>query len=280
MNSRYFSFGALTARYTGELSLLDGTLLRRFAAEGGEPRFTVTLESGCAVPVSGRLLHSHPGITVLRTDGGWHCRYFAQYGAETREYAALTYSDDRADLCVTEACKNPPLCVESCTAFEHLSICAGALPLHASHILTSGGSVLFSAPSGTGKSTQAALWEKHRGAEVVNGDKALVLRAETGFTAAGLPYAGTSGICKNIAAPLRAVVFLAQGSENTLTRLKSARAVVKLASGAIRLPWHTEDAERILALAEAIAAEVPIYHFSCLPDKSAVDCLDSALAAV
>ena len=44
--------------------------------------------------------------------------------------------------------------------------------LHASVIEYAGGAVLFSAPSGTGKSTQAALWARHRGAHIRNGDKA------------------------------------------------------------------------------------------------------------
>ncbi|WP_370839368.1 hypothetical protein [Intestinibacter bartlettii] len=31
--------------------------------------------------------------------------------------------------------------------------------------------ILFSAPSGTGKSTQADLWEKYENAEIINGDR-------------------------------------------------------------------------------------------------------------
>ena len=63
--------------------------------------------------------------------------------------------------------------------------------LHSSFISVDGKAVLFSAPCGTGKSTQAALWEKHRQAEIINGDKAGLL-VENGVYACGVPFCGTS----------------------------------------------------------------------------------------
>ena len=60
--------------------------------------------------------------------------------------------------------------------------------------------ILFSGPSGIGKSTQAALWQRYAGAEIVNGDRALV-RPDTG-TVSGVFYAGTSGISRNVTASL------------------------------------------------------------------------------
>lgn len=51
----------------------------------------------------------------------------------------------------------------------------GMLVLHSAYIVTRGGEgILFSGPSGIGKSTQAALWERFAGARTVNGDRALV----------------------------------------------------------------------------------------------------------
>ena len=96
---------------------------------------------------------------------------------------------------------------------------AGMLVLHSAYIVTPAGeAILFSGPSGIGKSTQAALWERFAGARTVNGDRALVRPVER--TVGGVFYAGTSGICQNVTAPLRAVVLLGQAAENRVVRAR------------------------------------------------------------
>ncbi len=75
-------------------------------------------------------------------------------------------------------------------------------------MLTKYGAVLFTAPSGTGKSTQAELWRKHRGASIINGDCTLIAEDDGVFTAFGFPFSGTSGIFENRKAPIAAVVYL------------------------------------------------------------------------
>ena len=52
----------------------------------------------------------------------------------------------------------------------HLLLLEGGAVLHASYILVRGRAILFSGPSGVGKSTQANLWAQYRSAEVINGE--------------------------------------------------------------------------------------------------------------
>ena len=85
-----------------------------------------------------------------------------------------------------------------------------------------GEGILFSGPSGIGKSTQAALWERFAGARTINGDRGLVCPAAR--TVSGIFYAGTSGICQNVTAPLRAVVLLGQAAENRVVRARPQEA--------------------------------------------------------
>lgn len=254
--------------------------MEKFACEDEtEPNFTVSVKNGILPPPpeGAALLHSTAGTEVFLTNKGWHRRFSAEYGNLRREYAALDYTDTSASLTISPVCSNPTACVQSCTAFEHLTLCAGGLLLHASHILYGGRSILFCAPSGTGKSTQAELWQKFRGAEIINGDKSLLIPREDSAFAAGIPYAGTSDICENISAPLCAVVLLEQSKTNTLLRLRGAAAVSRLMTCVIRYPWHSEDTERALSLAERVISAVPIYLLRCRPDEGAVDCLASEL---
>ena len=90
-------------------------------------------------------------------------------------------------------------------SLPHIMLDNGRLMLHASYALTDKGGIVFCAPSGKGKSTQADLWQRHRGAEVINGDRAILRPTEEdGVLVYSMPFAGTSGICKNRDSSLRA----------------------------------------------------------------------------
>ena len=103
----------------------------------------------------------------------------------------------------------------------------GGVVLHSSYIITQRGeALLFSAPSGTGKSTQAELWRSYAGAKVINGDRALV-KAENGVTANGILFSGTSGISENVTAPLRAIVLLRQSEKNEIRSVSGKEAFMR-----------------------------------------------------
>ena len=82
----------------------------------------------------------------------------------------------------------------------------GKMILHSSFIYTEKGAVLFSAPSGVGKSTQAELWRKYKGAEIINGDRAGIFQRDGIWMAGGVPWAGTSGIMKNRIEPIAPII--------------------------------------------------------------------------
>ena len=108
----------------------------------------------------------------------------------------------------------------SADALEQVCITLQAALLHTSFIKWQGKAILFTAPSGTGKSTQADLWRRIEGAEIINGDRA-VLRKEGGIWKAwGLPYAGSSRIFRNESAPVGAIVVLRKNDRNELRRLR------------------------------------------------------------
>lgn len=148
---------------------------------------------------------------------------------------------------------------------------------HASYVAHDGGALLFTAPSGTGKSTQAELWRVHRGARVLNGDKAAV-RLSGAPTAHGMPFSGTSGICENVSLPLRGVVVLSQAKENTVRRLGPSAAVAALGENVFADRSIAEEWSAALNLLLDLAASVPVYALACTPDERAVCALEEAMA--
>ena len=148
-----------------------------------------------------------------------------------------------------------------------------AFILHSSFINWNNKGILFSAPSGTGKSTQADLWEKYENAEIINGDKAGIRKMDGRWMAYGLPFAGTSGIYKNKKAEISHIIVLKQGKENKLTKLSPREAFVKLYSETIVHTWDKEFQENIINMITDVVQNVQIYQYECLPDKSAVDFL-------
>ena len=151
------------------------------------------------------------------------------------------------------------------------------LTFHASYIEYQGQGILFTAPSGTGKSTQAELWRKHRGAMVINGDKAAVRLTEKGAIAYSIPISGTSGICHNISCPLKAIVSLSQAPENKVQRMKASQAVSALFQNVFVDKAVLQEWQTALGLLLDLVTSVPVYSLACTPDVRAVEALEEMI---
>lgn len=149
---------------------------------------------------------------------------------------------------------------------EHLLCRSGGFLLHASVVQVGGKAILFTAPSGTGKSTQAALWQKHAGAQTVNGDRAAV----RGGTVWGVPFCGSSRQARRSVLPIAAIVYLTQAPQTTLRRLTGAAAFRRLWEGCSVNVWDAEDMESCTDAVTGTLAAVPVYHLACTPDETAV----------
>lgn len=162
---------------------------------------------------------------------------------------------------------------------EHMLTALGAISLHSSFITSDGQAILFSAPSGTGKSTQAALWEQYAGAEQINGDRSVIRCVDGVWTAFGFPFAGSSGIYKNRSAPIRAIVVLRQAPENTIAHLGASEAFRLLYSETAIQRWNTQGHAAAVDLLIRLSAAVPVYRLCCTPDERAVTLLQKTLVS-
>ena len=149
--------------------------------------------------------------------------------------------------------------------------------LHAAFVRWQSKGILFSGPSGIGKSTQANLWKTHLDGDILNGDRAALRRTENGWRAWGLPYAGTSGIYRNESAPVAAIVMLEQAPENRIRRLSPGEAFRRLYSQVTIHRWDPDFTQRISDLMLELIETLPVYLLRCRPDTEAADLLRKTL---
>lgn len=164
----------------------------------------------------------------------------------------------------------------SSVSLAQLILFQNAFFIHSSFIGVCGKAILFSAASGVGKSTQAALWEKHRNAEIINGDKAGIL-VENGAYACGVPFCGTSGICKNKTLPLGAIVLLSQSEQNSVRRLTGAKALQGVLQNVYLDLLAPNERQKIFDLLIELLGTIPVYSLACTADENAVIALEKAL---
>ena len=168
----------------------------------------------------------------------------------------------------------------SMAGIHHRLMQNNATVLHAAYISHKGRGILFAAPSQTGKSTQAELWVKYAGAELLNGDRALVFLRDGLWYAGGYIASGSSCVCRNKSYPLSAIVFLEQGKENLIYPTTGKERIRGLLAGMETFHWSTEDLDLALSLADRMSTEIPILRYSCRPDEDAVHTLEQYLEAI
>ena len=144
-----------------------------------------------------------------------------------------------------------------------------SLLLHASLIKYKGKTLAFAGPSGVGKSTQADIWRNYLGADIINGDRAVLRKDYKSWYACGCPYAGTSGIYKNDCGPLTAIILLGQAKENHLRRLTEGEAFRYLYPELSVHHWQKYFVAKATDLCLQLLAETPVYLLECRPEESA-----------
>lgn len=162
-------------------------------------------------------------------------------------------------------------------AAERMMIRHEGIVLHASYIVYNGEAILFTAPSGTGKSTQGDLWVRYRGAELINGDRVLLKRNNGIWKAYGFPVCGSSDVCLNSSAPIRAVIYLAKGKENRASLYSGSEAIRRVMSETTVNYWNSEFTGIALDLLSDFCSQTPVCAYSCTKEPEAVDDLEAYL---
>lgn len=147
----------------------------------------------------------------------------------------------------------------------------GGFFLHCSCLKYKDEAIIFTAPSGTGKSTHSALWRRHFGDDVVmiNDDKPLVREKDGRFHIYGTPWNGKHSIGNNTSAPIRSVVFLSQAPENKATPISPIDAMALLLQQTV-LPSDKAALSKLLDMLGRLVENIPMYRLGCTVSDEAV----------
>ena len=144
--------------------------------------------------------------------------------------------------------------------------------LHSSAIVLDGKAYLFSAPSGTGKSTHGKMWQQLYGeaaVTVINDDKPSLRLMDGKWYAYGTPWCGKDGINKNIKVPVGGICFLEQAPENRIRRLQPVESIGRIID---QSNWHVESHEAmhlLLGHLDKLLKTIPVYLLECTPTTDA-----------
>lgn len=153
--------------------------------------------------------------------------------------------------------------------------------LHASAIAVDGRAYLFSADSGTGKSTHTDLWRQILGEDrvcVINDDKPALRRQNGVWYAYGTPWSGKHGRNQNTAFPVGGICFLERGETNTIRLYDNPDLVFRFLSQTYRFV-NRQTNEKLLQLIGDLIGSVNIWQLKCNMDPQAAQVAYSAMSA-
>ena len=222
--------------------------------------------------IDGKIIAQRDDIIVYQTSNGearmigmkGRSDYYACYEEVDSKHAKIIVDSHSLDLFSID-----PVFV-SIFALERHLLKSNEFILHCSYIEYQNKALLFSGPSGIGKSTQADLWQLYLESKIINGDRALIGFNEDGYLAQGWPVCGTSNICHNLSLPIQAIIMLEQGEENHITQLSKGQAFSLLYSQITMNKWNYLDHLKTMDLIEHLICTIPIYQYTCTISKEAV----------
>lgn len=279
MVNKKYVFAGVSLDVESELPILRQENYSQFENEKTDSgkRF-ITKE--CSLPAKeGKTVYNNGLTSLYETDNGK--LFFTSYPSsktEFRDYSCLKITPDGGELYISpgEELRDSSL-MKSVNIYGILLENDTAV-FHCSFIIMNGEAILFTGRSGIGKTTQAKLWEKYRGALIVNDDRAAIKTDGDRLLAIGVPISGSSRIALNKTAPVKAIIILEQGSENKIEELPAFQNFISILNGIIFEPHDQSEKEKALSVAESVIRTAKVFKLTCTPDEGAVEALDGYLS--
>lgn len=143
--------------------------------------------------------------------------------------------------------------------------------IHGSTISVDGKAYLFSAPSGTGKSTHTSLWSELLEADhdvfLINDDKPFVQVKDERVLVFGTPWKGKSVLGRNVCQPLAAIGIVNRAEKPWIEELPAGEVVGKLMQNTFR-PIGAEAIRSTLSMLYELPLHVGVFECGCTLDIS------------
>lgn len=145
-----------------------------------------------------------------------------------------------------------------------------AFLFHGSAVAVDGEGYLFTAKSGTGKSTHVSFYREKFGerAAMVNDDKPLILIKDNNAYVCGTPWCGKHNLGNNIIIPLKAICVLKRGCENHISKVEFSSVFDRIIGQAYR-PQNPQNLQSFIELISALEGLTNFYELSCNLDPEA-----------
>lgn len=215
------------------------------------------------------------GSWKLVEDDGRKSVYRSLDGFDDIASARIDFSENRADLSLLSFSDDDIKMrdmIFSGHAFGQLLINYERMVVHSSCISVNGKAILFSAPSGTGKSTHTALWKEYiPGTEYINDDTPVIRLDKTDEVLAyGSPWSGKTRLNNNISAPLCGIVFLERGTKNQIMPMSTVEAMGRMIGECRKFPYR-DSVGQAAKLCMQLMKRVPVYRLTCDISYEAVE---------
>lgn len=148
---------------------------------------------------------------------------------------------------------------------------------HGSVLAVRGKTYLFTAPSGTGKTTHTRLWlETVPGAHVLNGDKPFLRRAGNHILACGTPWRGKENYGTNEILPLEAICILSRDIVNHIEPVSAEKALPALIRQTY-MPTGVQQKLNAIQVIGQVSKSVRLYHLGCNMDPESAQISAAAM---
>ncbi|MGQ1946923.1 hypothetical protein ACT3CD_07485 [Geofilum sp. OHC36d9] len=156
--------------------------------------------------------------------------------------------------------------------YVYMAHLTGGILIHASGVELNTFGRIFTAVSGTGKSTMAGLW-KNYGASVVNDDRLWLQKIEGKWYMFNTPMAWYAD--KPKIAAVNEIFLIRQSPNNELEKIEGISAAMRVMSNCIQHFYDKQMTSDHLDLILDITRQVPVYTLGFKPDKSVVEMLSA-----